>query len=74
VGRFVGSCRQQVVVNSHISSVYPREVVKSGFLGIVPLIICRITAQDLCSWNGRLSVRTWKELSAGEWCELDSGR
>ena len=58
MGRLVGSCRQQVFVSSHSSSVYPREVAKSGFLGLVPLIICRITDQDLYSWNGRLSVRT----------------
>ena len=71
VGRCVGSCCQQVVVNFHSSSVYPREVAKSGFLGLVPLIICRTTDQELYSWNGRLSVRTWEELRAGEWWHRD---
>ena len=65
MGRFVGSCCQQVVVNSHSSLVYPREVAKSGLLGLVPLIIRRTTDQELHSWNGRLSVRTWEEVNGG---------
>ena len=68
VGRFVGSCCQQAVVNSHSLSVYSREVVKVDFLGLAPLIICKTTDRELHTWNGRLSVRTWEELSAKKWC------
>jgi len=44
VGRSAGSFRcQQAVVNSHSSSVYPREMPKFGFWGRVTLIICMTT-------------------------------
>ena len=49
MGRFAGSGRQQAVVNSHSSSVYPREVEKSGILGLVPSILRKTTDQELYS-------------------------
>lgn len=69
VVRFAGSAGQHSVVNSHSSSVYPREARKSGFRGLSPSRIGTTTDTPLYSWNGFLPVRTWGELSADERCK-----
>lgn len=66
VGRFLGSCCQQVSRSFHISVVRPTARAFLGFSGLPPREIRNTTASFLSSSNGTLPVKTSTASIANE--------